>query len=146
MDNARMTFLAIDVGNTRLKWALYECTTARRAGAGAGAEFLENIDKLAEGAWASCHTPTGMLGCVVAGDAIKRRVEDQMELWERVEPAMGGGQCRRGWVTNGYDSPGAAGRRPLGGHDRCLAPRWPTGRGAPDGGGDGGHRRHGGGH
>jgi type III pantothenate kinase len=42
-----------------------------------------------------------MLGCVVAGDAIKRRVQEQMELWE-VSP-LGGFQRHGGRVTNGYD-------------------------------------------
>ena len=43
-----MSFLAIDIGNTRLKWALY---SAPRPGAGLlgqGAVFLEAIDGLAE--------------------------------------------------------------------------------------------------
>jgi len=61
-----MTFLALDVGNTRLKWAVYD-----RAHAGArllkqGAVFLENIDHLAEREWASLDAPQYMLGCVVA--------------------------------------------------------------------------------
>ena len=73
-----MTFLAIDVGNTRLKWALYDQAHPRGGLLAHGAEFLEHIDKLAEGAWASLPPPQHMLGCIVAGDAIKRRVEEQM--------------------------------------------------------------------
>ena len=68
-----MTFLAIDIGNTRLKWAQYE---APRPGArliAHGAEFLDNVDTLAEGAWAPLQEPATMLGCVVAGEAVKRR-------------------------------------------------------------------------
>ena len=70
-----MTFLALDIGNTRLKWAQYD---APRPGArllAHGAEFLENIDKLGDGAWAALPSPAAMLGCVVAGGAVKRRVE-----------------------------------------------------------------------
>jgi type III pantothenate kinase len=78
-----MTFLAIDVGNTRLKWALYD---APRPGAlllAHGAEFLDHIGRLAEGGWSQiAPPPQRMLGCVVAGDAIKHRVEEQMEIWD----------------------------------------------------------------
>ena len=84
-----MTFLALDVGNTRLKWALYEQPRPGAMLLAQGAEFLENIDKLAEGAWADIDQPVSMLGCIVAGDAIKRRVESQIEeRWGR------GGQLR----------------------------------------------------
>ena len=65
-----MTFLAIDVGNTRLKWALYDHPSPKGQLLAHGAEFLENIDRLSEGAWAQLPKPDWMLGCVVAGDAI----------------------------------------------------------------------------
>ena len=64
-----MTFLAIDVGNTRLKWALYQSPDRGAALLSQGAEFLDHIDHLAEGAWARLPAPTRVLGCVVAGDA-----------------------------------------------------------------------------
>jgi type III pantothenate kinase len=99
-----MTFLALDVGNTRLKWALYE---APRPGArllNHGAVFLENIDRLAEEEWKILPTPTKMIGCIVAGEAIRRRVEEQMELWDVsvrwVVPSV-----YEAGVTNGYDHP-----------------------------------------
>ena len=47
-----MTFLAVDVGNTRLKWALYPSAAVDAQPIATGAEFLENIDKLADGEWA----------------------------------------------------------------------------------------------
>lgn len=100
-----MSLLAIDIGNTRLKWALYE-----RAGTGEvplahGAEFLENIDKLADGAWAGLAAPGRMLGCCVAGDAVKRRVEEQMEeLWD-VAPQWVVASAAEAGLTNGYDHP-----------------------------------------
>ena len=77
-----MTFLAIDIGNTRLKWALHAAPRRDAPLLAHGAEFLENIDKLAEGAWARLTPPRYMLGCAVAADAVKRRVEEQMELWD----------------------------------------------------------------
>jgi type III pantothenate kinase len=103
-----MTFLALDIGNTRLKWAHY---TAARPGAALlaeGAEFLENIDKLAEGAWNALGTPTHVLGCVVAGDAVKRRVEDQMEMWDVTAQWVVSSDSEAG-LQNGYDHPSRLG-------------------------------------
>lgn len=100
-----MSFLAVDVGNTRLKWALYEAPHPGAALIAHGAEFLENIDKLAEGSWATLPTPTRMLGCAVAADAIKRRVEEQMEeLWDAPAQWVVSSAGEAGLV-NGYDHP-----------------------------------------
>ncbi|MEY3124468.1 MAG: hypothetical protein RLZZ573_988, partial [Pseudomonadota bacterium] len=52
-----MTFLALDIGNTRLKWALYAAPHPGAHLLAEGAEFLENIDKLAEGAWSGLPAP-----------------------------------------------------------------------------------------
>src|SRR3569623_7716 len=71
-DRTAMPFLAVDVGNTRLKWALYEQPQPGAAMIAHGAEFLENIDKLAEGAWSTLPAPDRMLGCAVAAAAVKR--------------------------------------------------------------------------
>jgi type III pantothenate kinase len=103
-----MKFLAIDVGNTRLKWALYENPHPHAPLLAQGAEFLENIDKLADGPWATLPAPECMLGCQVAGDALKRRVHEQMDIWE-VEPRWvvpGSGEAG---LTNGYDVPSRLG-------------------------------------
>ena len=100
-----MAFLALDIGNTRLKWALYDTALPGAALLGQGAEFLENIDKLADGAWAALVQPQRMLGCAVAGDAIKRRVEAQMEeLWD-VSPQWVFASAAEAGLTNGYDHP-----------------------------------------
>ena len=69
-----------------------------------GAEFLENIDKLADGAWSRLPAPTEVLGSVVAGDAVKRRVELQMELWD-VTPQWVVASDSEAGVSNGYDHP-----------------------------------------
>jgi type III pantothenate kinase len=103
-----MTFLAIDVGNTRLKWALYEAPHPQAALIAHGAEFLENIDKLADGAWAELAPPDCMLGCIVAGDALKRRVQEQMEIWD-VEPRWVVPSAAEAGLTNGYDFPSRLG-------------------------------------
>jgi len=103
-----MTFLAIDVGNTRLKWALYQSPHPQAPLLVQGAEFLENIDKLADGAWASLPAPTHMLGCIVAGDAVKRRVQEQMEIWD-VAPQWVVSSVAEAGLTNGYDHPARLG-------------------------------------
>jgi type III pantothenate kinase len=103
-----VTFLAIDIGNTRLKWALY---AAPQPGAGLiahGAVFLETIDSLAETDWKTLAPPASMLGCVVAGDGVKRRVEEQLELWD-IEPRWVVSSAQAAGMTNGYDHPGRLG-------------------------------------
>lgn len=103
-----MTFLALDIGNTRLKWALYRAPQPGAALLAQGAEFLENIDKLADGAWHDLEAPTQVLGSVVAGDAVKRRVQEQMDLWD-VNPQWVVASDQEAGVTNGYDHPSRLG-------------------------------------
>jgi type III pantothenate kinase len=103
-----MTFLALDVGNTRLKWAQYAAPVAGSAVLAQGAVFLENIDKLADEEWCNLPAPTRILGCIVAGDAVKRRVEEQMELWE-VAPRWVVSSAQEAGVSNGYDHPARLG-------------------------------------
>ena len=103
-----MTFLAIDIGNTRLKWALHSTPRRDAPLLAHGAEFLENIDKLAEGAWSHLTPPRQMLGCAVAADAIKRRVEEQMELWDVSAQWVVASSAEAG-LTNGYDYPARLG-------------------------------------
>lgn len=103
-----MTLLALDVGNTRLKWALYDRPHPQAAILAQGAEFLENIDTLAEGPWAQLPVPDRMLGCEVAGDAVKRRVQEQMEIWD-VPPQWVVAASQEAGVTNGYDHPARLG-------------------------------------
>jgi type III pantothenate kinase len=100
-----MSFLAVDIGNTRLKWALYPQATVGAQPIAGGAEFLENIDKLADGEWAQLAPPDRMLGCSVSADAVKRRVEEQMEeLW--VVPAHWVvASAAEAGIINGYDHP-----------------------------------------
>ena len=99
-----MSFLALDIGNTRLKWAQYESARPGAQLLAHGAEFLDHIDKLADGPWATLAAPTAMLGCVVAGDAVKRRVEEQMELWDAPAQWVVANETEAGLV-NGYDFP-----------------------------------------
>lgn len=103
-----MSFLAIDIGNTRLKWALYASPQPGAALLQHGAVFLENIDRLAETEWSTLPTPHSMLGCNVAGDAVRRRVEEQLELWD-IEPRWVVSSPHAGGITNGYDHPSRLG-------------------------------------
>ena len=103
-----MTFLALDVGNTRLKWAVYEAPEPGARLLAQGAVFLENIEKLAEEEWQGLSQPTHILGCIVAGDPVKRRVMDQMEQWDTpvswVVPS-----AHEAGLSNGYDHPARLG-------------------------------------
>ncbi len=103
-----MTFLAIDIGNTRLKWAQYEAPGPGARLIAQGAEFLDNVDKLAEGSWSALAEPTAMLGCVVAGEAVKRQVEEQLEIWN-VTPQWVVAKDAEAGLHNGYDYPSRLG-------------------------------------
>ncbi len=106
-----MTFLALDIGNTRLKWAIYDAPKPGANLLAQGAEFLENIDKLADGAWADLQAPDSMLGCVVAGDGIRMRVQEQMEQlanWDVAPRWVVSSEAEAG-LTNGYDFPSRLG-------------------------------------
>ncbi|MBV8603887.1 MAG: type III pantothenate kinase [Pelomonas sp.] len=103
-----MSFLAIDIGNTRLKWAQYASPQPGAAVLAHGAVFLENIDALREGDWAGLAQPASVLGCNVAGDAVRRRVEEQLEMWD-TEPRWFVSSAQAGGVHNGYDHPGRLG-------------------------------------
>ena len=102
--NEAMSFLALDVGNTRLKWALYDRLETPPKPLQSGAIFLENIDHLAEKEWKALPSPQIMLGCVVAGEAIRRRVDEQMELWD-ITPRWVVPGANEAGVKNGYDHP-----------------------------------------
>ena len=99
-----MTFLALDVGNTRLKWAQYDSHHPEAKLLGQGAVFLENIDYLGEEVWKHLPVPLRMLGCIVAGEAIRRRVEEQLEVWD-LEPQWIVPSSAEAGLTNGYEYP-----------------------------------------
>jgi type III pantothenate kinase len=97
--------LALDIGNTRLKWALYESAVPGANVMAHGAEFLEQIETLAERAWAGLPRPHRMLGCSVAADAVRRRAEAQVdEAWGLPGHWVHASAAEAG-LTNGYDHP-----------------------------------------
>jgi type III pantothenate kinase len=99
-----MTFIALDVGNTRLKWALYDSPRTNAALLSQGAVFLENIDRLADEDWKSLPPVTRMLGCIVSGDALRRRVDEQLEIWD-LTPSWVVPSASEAGLHNGYDHP-----------------------------------------
>ena len=134
-----MPFLAIDIGNTRLKWALYAAPQPGAALIDHGAVFLEAIDDLAETDWQKLPAPSSMLGCIVAGEGIRRRAEAQLEIWD-VEPrwVVSLGQRRRRDQRLRPSQP--ARRRPLGRDDRRPPAAARPRHAAAGTGGDGRHR------
>ena len=107
-----MPFMAIDVGNTRLKWTLYDRPVVGAAVLAQGVDFLEQIGSLAEGAWAQLPEPDQMLGCNVAGPIVKRAIEEQMESWDVDAHWVVASESEAGMV-NGYEIP-----------DRLGSDRW----------------------
>ena len=103
-----MTFLAIDCGNTRLKWALYAAPHPGATLLEQGAVFVETIDELADTDWKTLPAPSSVLGCVVAGDAVRRRIEQQLELWD-IEPHWVVPSPHEAGLRNGYEHPSRLG-------------------------------------
>ncbi|HYJ96890.1 MAG TPA: type III pantothenate kinase, partial [Burkholderiaceae bacterium] len=78
--------------------------------------------------WKRLAPPERMLGCIVAGDAVRMRVEQQLEMWDLAPRWIVPGVQRAG-VVNGYEHPSRLGA------DRWVAligARWRVlSRGAP---------------
>ena len=71
-------------------------------------DFSQSFTKLADGDWAELAQPRWVLGCVVAGDAVRRRVEQQLDIWD-VHPQWVVSTLQEGGMINGYDHPGRLG-------------------------------------
>lgn len=101
-----MSFLVIDIGNTRLKWGIYTNANPGADLLAHGAVVLEDIDYLWDLYWKNLtHKPTDMLGCVVAGEAIKRRVEEQLTDGWGIRPRWVSASASAGGVRNSYEHP-----------------------------------------
>jgi type III pantothenate kinase len=67
---------------------------------------LEDIDYLWDLYWKNLmHKPRAMLGCVVAGEAIKRRVEEQLVEGWGIQPRWVSSSQQAGGVINSYEHP-----------------------------------------
>lgn len=89
--------LVLDVGNSRLKWALRGPGgwTAR------GAVANQDIGSLAVRDWQNLERPVRVVGVNVAGEAARVRVEGQLARWRLpIEWLVAGAHA--GGVTNGY--------------------------------------------
>lgn len=102
--------LAIDIGNTRLKWSLFDGARPGASSLASGAEFLEHIDNLADGVWSQLpHSPRYMIGCLVASDAIRQRVQEQMEVFDDLAPSWVVSSAAEAGLVNRYDHPARLG-------------------------------------
>jgi hypothetical protein len=140
-----MSFLAIDIGNTRLKWALYAAPQPGAVLLEQGAVFLETIDELAERTGSDLPEPPACWAVWSPATRCAAASKQQMELWD-MEPALGGASsAHEAGAGNGYDHPSRLGadrwvaliRAP---ESRVLA----TQHTAAGAGGDGRHGGHGG--
>ena len=99
-----MRLLALDVGNTRLKWALLAGGIVREH----GALILEDISLLNDTQWKTLPAPDRIIGSNVAGEAVRHRVEDQLSRWPHAPEWIVPHASECG-VTNGYDRPALLG-------------------------------------
>lgn len=99
-----MSFLVIDIGNTRVKWAVYAAADPQAQMLSSAATLLESCDDLLRSHWHGQPAPQAMLGCAVAGEVVRRRVEDQLLQWG-VKPRWLIASAEAGGVSNGYDHP-----------------------------------------
>jgi type III pantothenate kinase len=90
--------LALDIGNTRLKWAAFdgEAIVTR------GAMFIAEIDQFLERADIAALRPTAVAGSHVANAATRRRIEEQLASLGHAVHWIESTASARG-VQNGYE-------------------------------------------
>jgi type III pantothenate kinase len=96
--------LVIDVGNSRLKWAL----RGARGWTARGAVANQDIGSLAVRDWQNLERPARAVGVNVAGEAARVRVEGQLARW-RLAIEWLTASAHAGGVTNGYPVPAQLG-------------------------------------
>ena len=96
--------LVIDVGNSRLKWAL----RGPRGWTARGAVANQDIGSLAVRDWQNLERPVRAVGVNVAGEAARVRVEGQLARW-RLPIEWLSAAAQAGGVTNRYRSPAQLG-------------------------------------
>ena len=95
--------LAIDCGNTRLKWGLREGRVWRKTGA-APVSDLEGL----EIRWKNIAAPERIVIANVAGLAVAKRLKDALSHW-KIAPAWVKPKRRECGVTNAYADPARLG-------------------------------------
>jgi len=91
--------LAVDAGNTRLKWALHD---GQRFISDASLP-LSRLDELQE-TWGSVHVPRRIVVANVAGAQVQARLQAMFARWN-VEPVWVAGRRQQCGVTSRYDDP-----------------------------------------
>ena len=99
-------FLAIDIGSTRLKWALFDTVSPHAHTLAHGAVFLETIDHLRNPIGRCCRRRPGCWAAWWRGGG-QAPGEEQMEIWD-ITPRWWCQENAHG-VTNGYDHPNRLG-------------------------------------
>jgi type III pantothenate kinase len=99
-----MSWLAIDVGNTRMKWALVQGMGAHAHWLAHGHCELEEIGDLNRTHWKRIVPPDFVLASNVAGETVRRRVQDQADRWGVRVKWITAQESQCG-VTNGYEKP-----------------------------------------
>ncbi|HKU85914.1 MAG TPA: type III pantothenate kinase [Casimicrobiaceae bacterium] len=96
--------LVIDVGNSRMKWAM----RGPRGWTARGAVPTHGIGTLAVRDWQTLERPARVVGVNVAGEAARVRVEGQLARW-RLPIEWLHATAEAGGVTNGYETPSQLG-------------------------------------
>jgi len=95
--------LAVDAGNSRVKWALHENADFVKESVCAHAE-LDDLDQ----AWSALSPPDAVVVANVAGKVIGARLAQGCTRWGQ-SPVWAKGRKRQCGVTNGYVDPGQQG-------------------------------------
>jgi type III pantothenate kinase len=95
--------LAVDAGNSRVKWALHDGRSFVRDGWVNRAD----IDAL-DAQWSSLPAPSAIVIANVAGDAIGQRLRKSSERW-KIEPQWPSGTRSQAGVISSYDDPSQLG-------------------------------------
>lgn len=91
--------LVIDVGNSRMKWAM----RGPRGWTAKGAVLNQDIGTLAVRDWQNLERPVRAVGVNVAGEAARVRVEGQLARW-RLAVEWLTASAEAGGVKNGYET------------------------------------------
>ena len=99
--------LAIDCGNTRVKWGLREPQESGSAWRALGAVPLADMARL-DPDWSSLPAPSRIVIANVAGEPARKALLERLARWV-VEPRWVIAQAAQCGVTNGYADPGQLG-------------------------------------
>lgn len=95
--------LAVDAGNSRVKWALHDVREFVREGTVMNAD-IEELDAQ----WSTLPAPSSVIVANVAGDGTGRTLEKFAQRW-RIALRWAASTRAQAGVTNGYDDPAQLG-------------------------------------